>query len=253
MANTTFSGSHEFETQVHKNFPTIHFSRIQLNEKRKVYMVNPALGIVVVYNYATQGATYYRLNIPKELSAEILAQLFVHYVNTANKKMESVIREFIHYQKGIAFLEPQAYVDIVELDFLGEDLQETFPMLNTHASYDKESENFNRAMAVYRKCIEKKITFDDAPFDNAFEFASCVASVGERLYYLYANKLESMGVPASEIFSDEYFDAIFEHKAKAAEKEQEEDEETPAIIVGQVCIIDCNEVPQIINFGLFIF
>jgi hypothetical protein len=163
--------------------------------------------------------------------------------------MESVIREFIHYQKGIAFLEPQAYVDIVELDFLGEDLQETFPMLNTYASYDKESESFNRAMAVYRKCAEKKITFDDAPFDNAFEFASnVVVAECEKLYYLYANKLESMGVPASEIFSGEYFDALFEHKAKAAEEKQEEDEETPVIIVGQAYIIDCNGVPQIITF-----
>ena len=254
MAKATFSGSHEFEKQVHTNFPTIHFSRIQLNEKRKVYMVNPALGIVVVFNYVTKGATYYRINTPKELSAETLGALFAHYANTNNKEMESVIREFIHYQKGIAFLEPQAYVDIVELGFLEKDLKEIFPMLNTHASYDKESENFNRAMAVYRKSIEKKITFDDAPFDNAFEFASnVVVAECEKLYYLYANKLESIGVPASETFSGEYFDALFEHKAKAAEKEQEEDEETPAIIVGQVCIIDCNAVPQIINFGLFIF
>ena len=208
MAKTTFSGSNEFEKQVHDNFPTIHFSRIQLNEKRKVYMVNPALGIVIVFNYATQEATYYRLNTPKELSAETLGKLFAHYANTDNKEMESVIREFIHYQKGIAFLEPQAYVDIVELGFSEKDLKETFPMLNmlnTRVSYDKESENFNRA------------------------------------------------IPASETFSGEYFDALFERKAKAAEKEQEEDEETPAIIVGQVCIIGCNAVPQIINFGLFIF
>lgn len=253
MAKTTFSGSHEFEKQVHANFPTIHFSRIQLNEKRKVYMVNPALGIVVVFNYATQGATYYRFNTPKELNAETLGKLFAHYANTNNKEMESVIREFIHYQNGVAFLEPQAYVDIVELG-CGNDLKATFPILNTHESYDKESENFNRAMAVYRKSIKKKITFDDAPFDNAFEFASNVV-VGEckNLYYLYANELESMGVPASETFSGEYFDALFEHKAKAAEKEQEEDEETPVIIVGQVCIIDCDSVLQIINFGLFIF
>ena len=66
MAKTTFSGSNEFEKQVHNNFPTIHFSRIQLNEKRKVYMVNPALGIVVVYNYATQGATYYHVILMRE-------------------------------------------------------------------------------------------------------------------------------------------------------------------------------------------
>ena len=252
MAKTTFSGSHEFEKQVHANFPTIHFSRIQLNEKRKVYMVNPALGIVVVFNYATQGATYDRFNTPKELNAETLGKLFAHYANTNNKEMENVIREFIHYQKGVAFLEPQAYVDIVELGLL--EKKETFPMLNTYASYDKESENFNRAMAVYRKSVEKKIMWYDVPFDNAFEFASNVV-VGEckNLYYLYANELESMGVPASETFSGEYFDALFEHKAKAAEKEQEEDEETPAIIVGQVCIIDCNSVLQIINFGLFIF
>ena len=253
MAKTTFSGSNEFEKQVHNNFPTIHFSRIQLNEKRKVYMVNPALGIVVVYNYATQGATYYRLNTPKELSAETLGKLFAHYANTNDKEMESVIREFIHYQKGIAFLEPQAYVDIVELGW-GNDLKATFPMFNTHASYDKESENFNRAMAVYRKSIEKKITFDDAPFDNAFEFASNVV-VGkcEKLYYLYANKLESMGVPASETFSGEYFDALFARKASAEYAKQVEDAATPALIVGQMCIIDCDAVPQIINFGLFIF
>ena len=115
MAKETFSGSNEFEKQVHTNFPTIHFSRIQLNEKRKVYMVNPALGIVVVFNYVTKGATYCRFNTPKELSAETLGKLFAHYANTNDTEMESVIREFIHYQKGIAFLEPQAYVDIVEL------------------------------------------------------------------------------------------------------------------------------------------
>ena len=253
MAKTTFSGSHEFEKQVHANFPTIHFSRIQLNEKRKVYMVNPALGIVVVFNYATQGATYYRFNTPKELNAETLGKLFAHYANTNNTEMENVIREFIHYQKSVAFIEPQAYVDIVELG-CDNDLKETFPMLNTYASYDKESENFNRAMAVYRKSIKKKITFDDAQFDNAFEFASyVVVDECKNLYYLYANKLESMGVPASETFSGEYFDAIFEHKEKAAEKEQEKDEETPAIILGQACIIDCDAVPQIINFALFIF
>lgn len=266
MAKTTFSGSHEFEKQVHANFPTIHFSRIQLNEKRKVYMVNPALGIVVVFNYATQGATYYRLNTPKELNAETLGKLFAHYANTNNKEMENVIREFIHYQKGVAFLEPQAYVDIMEFG-CSSDLQATFPMLNTHASYDKESENFNRAMAVYRKSIEKKITWDKPAFDNAFEFASNVAVVGNKLYYAYADELRRMRVPASETFSGEYFDALFEHKEKAfdalfehfehkekaAEKEQEEDEETPAIIVGQVCIIGRDSVPQIINFGLFIF
>jgi hypothetical protein len=252
MAKTTFSGSHEFEQQVHTNFPTIHFSRIQLNEKRKVYMVNPALGIVVVFNYATQGATYYRLNTPKELSAETLGKLFAHYANTNNTEMESVIREFIHHQKGIAFLEPQAYVDIVELGW-GGDLKNTSLMFNTHASYDKDSENFNRAMAVYRKAMEKGIKAIEPNFTNAFEFASNVAAVGNELYYSYANKLESMGVPASETFSGEYFDALFERKAKAAEKEQEEDEETPTIVVGQACIIDCNGVPQIINFGLFIF
>jgi hypothetical protein len=251
MAKTTFSGSNEFEKQVHNNFPTIHFSRIQVNEKRKVYMVNPALGIVVVFNYATQGATYYRLNTPKELSAETLGKLFAHYANTNDTEMESVIREFIHYQKGIAFLEPQAYVDIVELGW-GNDLKATFPMFNTHASYDKDSENFNRAMAVYRKCIEKKITFDKPAFGNAFEFASNVAVVGDELYYSYANKLENMGVPASETFSGEYFDALFARKASAEYAKQVEDAATPALIMGQMCIIDCDAVPQIINFGLFI-
>lgn len=251
MAKETFSGSHEFEKQVHTNFPTIHFSRIQLNEKRKVYMVNPALGIVVVFDYVTKSATYYRFNAPKELSAETLGKLFAHYANTDNTEMESVIREFIHYQKGIAFLEPQAYVDIVELGWEN-DLQETFPMLNTYASYDKESENFNRAMAVYRKAMAKGIKSIEPNFTNAFEFAHRTREdwAGERLYYLYATELQRMGVPASETFSGEYFDALFERKAKAAEKEQEEDEETPAIIVGQVCIIGCNGVPQIINFGI---
>jgi hypothetical protein len=165
--------------------------------------------------------------------------------------MESVIREFIHYQKGIAFLEPQAYVDIVELGW-GNDLKATFPMFNTHASYDKDSENFNRAMAVYRKCIEKKITFDKPAFGNAFEFASNVAVVGDELYYSYANKLENMGVPASETFSGEYFDALFARKASAEYAKQVEDAATPALIIGQMCIIDCDAVPQIINFGLFI-
>ena len=252
MAKATFSGSHEFEKQVHTNFPTIHFSRIQLNEKRKVYMVNPALGIVVVFNYVTKGATYYRINTPKELSAETLGALFAHYANTNNTEMESVIREFIHYQKGVAFLEPQAYVDIVEL---GLELEDTFPMLNTHASYDKESENFNRAMAVYRKAIAKGIKPIEPNFTNAFEFAHRTREgwAGEKLYNVYATELQHMGVPASETFSGEYFDALFEHKAKAAEKELEKDEETPALIMGQMCIIDCDAVPQIINFGLFIF
>lgn len=251
MAKETFSGSHEFEKQVHNNFPTIHFSRIQLNEKRKVYMVNPALGIVVVFNYATKSATYHRFNTPKELSAETLGTLFAHYANTNDKEMESVIREFIHYQKGIAFLEPQAYVDIVELG-LEKDLQATFPMFNTHASYDKESENFNRAMAVYRKAMGKGIKPIEPNFTNAFEFAHRTREgwAGEKLYYVYATELQRMGVPASETFSGEYFDALFERKAKAAEKEQEKGEETPAIIVGQACIIDCNGVPQIINFGI---
>ena len=254
MAKTTFSGSHEFEKQVHANFPTIHFSRIQLNEKRKVYMVNPALGIVVVFNYATQGATYYRFNTPKELNAETLGKLFAHYANTNNKEMENVIREFIHYQKGVAFIEPQAYVDIVELG-CGNDLKATFPILNTHESYDKESENFNREMAVFRKAVKKGIKAIEI-YTNAFEFASACTTdkkLGEATYYFYATELQRMGVHASETFSGEYFDALFEHKAKAAEKEQEEDEETPAIIVGQVCIIDCDSVLQIINFGLFIF
>lgn len=253
MAKATFSGSNEFEKQVHNNFPTIHFSRIQVNEKRKVYMVNPALGIVVVYNYATQGATYYRLNTPKELSAETLGKLFAHYANTNNAEMESVIREFIHYQKGIAFLEPQAYVDIVELGW-GNDLKATFPMFNTHASYDKESENFNRAMAVYRKAMEKGIKPIEPEFSNAFEFAHCATPQGKQhLYYLYANKLQCMGVPASETFSGEYFDALFARKTSAEYAKQVEDAATPALIMGQMCIIDCDAVPQIINFGLFIF
>lgn len=254
MAKTTFSGSNEFEKQVHNNFPTIHFSRIQLNDKRKVYMVNPALGIVVVYNYATQGATYYRLNTPKELSAETLGKLFAHYANTNDKEMESVIREFIHYQKGIAFLEPQAYVDIVELGW-GNDLKATFPMFNTHASYDKDSENFNRAMAVYRKAMEKGIKPIEPNFTNAFEFAHRTREdwAGEKLYYAYATELQRMGVAGEETFSGEYFDALFARKASAEYAKQVEDAATPALIIGQMCIIDCDAVPQIINFGLFIF
>jgi hypothetical protein len=46
-----------------------------------------------------------------------------------------------------------------------------------------------------------------------------------------------MGVPASETFSGEYFDAIVERKAKATEKEQEngeEDTNQPNIIVGHI-------------------
>ena len=255
MVKTTFSGSNEFEKQVHNNFPTIHFSRIQLNEKRKVYMVNPALGIVVVFNYATQGATYYRLNTPKELSAETLGKLFAHYANTNDKEMESVIREFIHYQKGIAFLEPQAYVDIVELGW-GNDLKATFPMFNTHASYDKESENFNRALAVCRKANQKGIKPIEPAWENPFEFAQLLFTnklVGERLYKIYADELQRMGVAGEETFSGEYFDALFARKTSAEYAKQVEDEETPVIIVGQMCIIDCDAVPQIINFGLFIF
>ena len=252
MAKETFSGSNEFEKQVHTNFPTIHFSRIQLNEKRKVYMVNPALGIVVVFNYVTKGATYCRFNTPKELSAETLGKLFAHYANTNDTEMESVIREFIHYQKGIAFLEPQAYVDIVEL---GLELEDTFPMLNTHASYDKESENFNRAMAVYRKAMEKGIKPIEPNFTNAFEFAHRTREdwAGEKLYYVYATELQRMGVAGEETFSGEYFDALFARKASAEYAKQVADAATPALIMGQMCIIDCDAVPQIINFGLFIF
>lgn len=228
MAKTTFSGFNEFEKQVHKNFPTIHFSRIQLNEKRKVYMVNPALGIVVVYNYATQGATYYRLNIPKNLSAETLGKLFAYYVKTANKEMESVIREFIHYQKGIAFLEPQAYVDIVELGW-GSDLQATFQLLNTYASYDKESESFNRAIAVYRKAAEKRIKLD---YENAFEFAVSVVKLDrKREYVKLALTLLDMGVTAEETFVGEYFDALLRNKKN---EKVEEETNQPNIIVGHI-------------------
>lgn len=253
MAKATFSGFNEFEKQVHNNFPTIHFSRIQANEKRKVYMVNPALGIVVVFNYVTQSATYYRINTPKELSAETLGKLFAHYANTNDTEMESVIREFIHYQKGIAFLEPQAYVDIVELGW-GNDLKATFPMLNTHASYDKESENFNRAMAVYRKAMEKGIKpIEPFGFTNAFEFASnVVVAKHEQIYYAYVTELQRMGVAGEETFSGEYFDALFARKASAEYAKQVEDAATPALIMGQMCIIGCDAVPQIITFGLFI-
>ena len=252
MAKTNFSGSNEFEKQVHNNFPTIHFSRIQLNEKRKVYMVNPVLGIVVVFNYATQTATYYRISTPKELSAETLGKLFAHYVNTKDTEMESVMREFIYYQKGIAFPEPQAYVDIVELGW-GSDLKATCQMLNTHASYDKESENFNRAMAVYRKAKQKGIK-SPTRYANAFEFAYAVVKYHcEDEYNALSAELQRMGVPASETFSGEYFDALFARKASAEYAKQVESAAEPNLIVGQMCIIGCDAVPQIINFGLFIF
>lgn len=251
MAQEKFIGFSEFETQVKKNFPTIHFTRVQLKEKRKVFLVNSALGIVVEYNYATQGATYYRFSTPKELSAETLGKLFIHYAKTENAEMEELIRQFIHYQKGIAHLDSMVYVDIMELGFLEKDLKETFPMLNTHASYDKESENFNRAMAVYRKAMEKGINPIDAPFNNAFEFASnVVVAECKKLYYLYANKLESMGVPAKETFSGEYFDILFARKASAEYAKNVESAVAPNIMVGQMCVIGSDTLPQIINFGL---
>ena len=206
-----FNGVCEFYAAVEKLFPKIKFTTIQRENGNKLYFVNDVRGLVIVYNCTSGFADYYRINKPQDLSLEtLITNLLLHYHRIKDESLEGFMREFIHYQKGLKTFFAAGYADIAQIGW-DSDLLMYQQLPNALHSYDKQSIDFNKALAVYTKAIEMGDKYTGPKFNNAFEFAMYYVREQnpEPIYWQVYNAVRK-SFKRAEIFADEYFAAIRE-------------------------------------------